>query len=117
LIVKDTERIIPMRYLAKSLFLHRWSLNVRERLNLSEGAMTTNTKQQFEVRLGQMWKEQDPKLGLRICVVDKIQCGQVLLRTVFDEGLIGCCVTSVPLKSLMDEQAHWQFVSEPHQFA
>jgi hypothetical protein len=71
----------------------------------------------FQVRLGQMWKEQDPKLGLRICVVENIQCGQVLLRTVFDEGLIGSCETSVPLMSLMDRQAHWQFVSEPHQFA
>jgi hypothetical protein len=77
--------------------------------------MTTNTKQRFGVRLGQMWKEQDPNLGLRICVVEKIQCGHVLLRTVFDEGLIGCCVTSVPLKSLMDRLADWQFVSEPRQ--
>jgi hypothetical protein len=76
-----------------------------------------DTHKLFQVRLGQTWKEQDPKLGLRICVVEKIQCGQVLLRTVFDEGLIGSCETSVPVKSLVDRQAHWQFVSEPHHFA
>jgi hypothetical protein len=76
-----------------------------------------DTNKLFQVRLGQTWKEQDPKLGLRMCVVEKIQCGQVLLRTVFDEGLIGSCETSVPLESLMHRQAPWQFVSEPRQFA
>jgi hypothetical protein len=76
-----------------------------------------DTHKLFQVRLGQTWKEQDPKLGLRMCVVEKIQCGQVRRRTVFDEGLIGSCETSVPLKSLMDRQDHWKFVSEPRQFS
>ncbi len=72
-----------------------------------------DTNKLFQVRLGQTWKEQNPKQGLRVCVVEKIQCGQVLLRIVFDEGHISSCETSVPLKSLMDQQDHWQFISEP----
>lgn len=76
-----------------------------------------SSHQRFQVRLGQTWTEQDPHLGMRVCVVERIQQDQVLLRTVYDEGLIGSCETSVPMNSLLDRRARWQFVSEPGQYA
>ena len=75
-----------------------------------------STEQQFHVRPGQTWKEQDPHLGMRVCIVEKIQRDQVFLRTVFNEGLIGSCATSVPMHLMLNHQSHWQFVSEPGQY-
>lgn len=75
--------------------------------------MSISTQHQVQVRPGQTWAEKHPHLGLRVFLVKEIQGDCVLMRTVFDEGIIGAGDTTVPLTSLQAQQVRWQFVSEP----
>ena len=75
--------------------------------------MTVTTHHQLQVRPGQTWSERNPRLGTRVFIVQAVQDESVLMRTVYDEGLIGVRNITVPLLSLLAQQACWQFVSEP----
>lgn len=75
--------------------------------------MTITTKHQLQVRPGQTWSERNPRLGTRVFIVQAVQDEGVLMRTVYDEGLIGVRTITVPLLSLLAQQACWHFVSEP----
>jgi hypothetical protein len=80
---------------------------------LSRAGMSLHTHHSFQVRLGQTWKVQDQELGLRVCLVDQIIGEHVLMRTVFDEGLIGASETKVPMQTLLQRKDRWEYVSEP----
>ena len=79
--------------------------------------MSMSTQRQCQVRPGQMWAEQNPRLGLRVFIIKAVQDDCVLMRTVYDEGIIGVGDTTVPLTALHTQHARWQFVSESNRSA
>ena len=79
--------------------------------------MTVTTQHQLQVRPGQTWSERNPRLGMRVFIVHAVQDESVLMRTVYDEGLIGVRDIAVSLTSLLSQQARWQFLCPHSQYA